>query len=68
MKKWINGPLKDDVLEHLNDCFIDSLPDFDGTKFKIMLEEHYNDKNDYTYFIWRVYVLSKWVTKNGIKF
>lgn len=58
--EWIRNELKDEFVQNLSDDFLNKVPNLNVKKFKIMLEEHLNGKSDYSYYIWRVYVLSKW--------
>ena len=57
---WIRHELKDEFLINLEDDFLNTVPSLNIKKFKKMLSLHMQGKSDYSSFIWRVYVLSKW--------
>jgi asparagine synthase (glutamine-hydrolysing) len=57
---WINNELKEDVLLELNDTFLNSVPNLNVVKFKEQLNLHLSNKYDYSFNIWKLYILSKW--------
>tara|TARA_Y100001970_G_scaffold159011_1_gene194507 strand:+ start:22598 stop:24424 length:1827 start_codon:yes stop_codon:yes gene_type:complete len=64
IKEWSRSYLKDRILNKLNDEFLNSLPNFNHIKFKKMIDDHFSYKSDYSYFIWRIFMLSLWFDKN----
>jgi asparagine synthase (glutamine-hydrolysing) len=58
--EWIRNELKKEFEENLSDDFLNKVPNLDIPKFKIMFQEHLKGECDYSSYIWRVYVLSKW--------
>jgi asparagine synthase (glutamine-hydrolysing) len=57
---WIRTILKNEVLEALDDNFLNSVPNLDVSKFKSQLNSHMNNEGDYQTNIWKMFVLSKW--------
>lgn len=64
---WMRTELKEEVLEALNDEFLNSVPNLNVPKFKSLLSEHMTKKEDHTPHIWKLYVLSKWYEKYGFR-
>ena len=63
--QWIRKELKEEFIENLSDDFLNQVPNLNVTKFKKMLKDHLDGKRDYSSFVWRVYVLSKWYQEFG---
>lgn len=63
--EWMRNELKDEFLSSLNDTFLNSVPNLNVDKFKVLLQEHMESKQDHTANIWKVYVLSKWYSEFG---
>ena len=57
---WMKNELKEEFLSALNDDFLNKVPNLNVTKFKKILNDHMDGKEDNTENIWKVYVLSKW--------
>lgn len=57
---WLKNELKSDVFEKLNDDFLNNIPNLDVVKFKRRMELFYNNKYNYSYLVWRLYVLALW--------
>jgi asparagine synthase (glutamine-hydrolysing) len=62
---WIRKELKDEFVINLSDDFLNQVPNLNVKKFKKMFNEHLDGKHDYSSYIWRVYVLSKWYQEFG---
>lgn len=62
---WIRNELKDEFLKNLSDKHLEKINNLNIKKFKKLLEDHLSNKKDYSTYVWRVYVLSKWYQKNG---
>jgi asparagine synthase (glutamine-hydrolysing) len=63
--KWIREELREEFVSNLSDDFLNQVPNLNVSKFKKMLEDHLQGKADYSSYIWRVYVLSKWYQEFG---
>jgi asparagine synthase (glutamine-hydrolysing) len=63
--KWIREDMKNEFEENLKDDFLELVPNLDIKKFKRIYKLHMKDKVDYSAYIWRVYVLSKWYQEFG---
>lgn len=57
---WMRTDLKEEFLKALNDEFLNKVPNLNVSKFKRLLSEHMEQKEDHTVHIWKLYVLSKW--------
>lgn len=66
--KWIREELKSDIQEHLNDDFLNSVPNLDVNKFKKQLEIHFSGKSDYAFNIWKLFLLAKWCKEFNLEF
>ncbi|MGJ7029773.1 asparagine synthase (glutamine-hydrolyzing) [Niabella hirudinis] len=62
---WIRNELKEEFMANLSDDFLNQVPNLNVKKFKKMYRAHLEGKHDYTSYIWRVYVLSKWYQEFG---
>jgi asparagine synthase (glutamine-hydrolysing) len=65
LNKWIREDLRDDVLEELNDSFLKKVPNLNIEKFKSQLDCHLEGTSDYSFNIWKLYILSKWYKEFG---
>ncbi len=61
--EWMRKELKDEFLTALNDNFLNKVENLNVEKFKVLLNEHMENKDDHTANIWKVYVLSKWYSE-----
>lgn len=57
---WIRNELKKEIVESLNDEFLSSVSNLDVQKFKKQMSLHMENKYDYSFSIWKLFVLSKW--------
>jgi asparagine synthase (glutamine-hydrolysing) len=62
---WIRKELKDEFVENLSDNLLNEIPNLNIVKFKKMFKDHLAGSHDYSSYIWRVYVLSKWYQEFG---
>lgn len=62
---WIREELKEEFVENLSDDFLNQVPNLNVAKFKKMFQDHLEGKCDYSSYVWRVYVLSKWYQEFG---
>lgn len=67
LNKWIREDLRDNVLNELNDHFLKKVPNLDVEKFKSQLNCHMKGTSDYSFNIWKLYILSKWYKEFGFK-
>ena len=65
MDSWIRNELKEEFTQNLSDSFLNQVPNLNVSKFKKMFQSHLEGKHDYSSYIWRVYVLSKWYQEFG---
>jgi asparagine synthase (glutamine-hydrolysing) len=63
--KWMRKELKGEIITTLSDSFLNAVPNLDTSKFKVMLKEHIDEKNDNSFSIWKLYVLAKWYQEFG---
>jgi len=63
---WIKNDLKEDILNCLNDAFLNGVPNLDVEKFKKQLYNHMEGKEINGNNIWKLYVLAKWSEYNTI--
>lgn len=67
LAEWIRNELKEDIQLHLTDAFLLSIKGLDVNRVKKFMRLHFANKGDYSPYIWRVYVLSKWFKNNRIE-
>ena len=63
--QWIRKELKEEFVSNLSDDFLNHVPNLNVAKFKKMFQDHLQEKADYSSYIWRVFVLSKWYQEFG---
>jgi asparagine synthase (glutamine-hydrolysing) len=61
---WIRNELRQEMEETLSYNFLKKIPNFNTPKFQKMFNDHLQNKGNYSSYIWRVYVLIKWMKKN----
>ena len=64
LDKWTKDELKNEILHYLEKNKLIQIPNLNLAKVNRIIEEHYSDKADYSMYIWRIYVLSKWIQLN----
>lgn len=62
---WIRNELRSEFEENLTDDFLCQIPILNVSRFKTIFKKHLDRKYDYSTFIWRVYILSKWYQEFG---
>lgn len=62
---WIRNELKQEFIDNLQDDFLNQVPNLNVSKFQNMFKLHLEEKYDYSSYIWRVYILSKWYQEFG---
>ena len=62
---WIREELREEFESNLSDDFLNHVPNLNASKFKKMFQDHLLGKADYSSYVWRVYVLSKWYQEFG---
>ena len=63
--QWIRKELKEEFVANLSDDFLNQVPNLNVAKFKKMFQDHLQEKADYSSYIWRVFILSKWYQEFG---
>ena len=58
---WIRKELKQEMEKTLTDDSLKKINNLNIAKFKKMYSDHINEKADYSSYIWRVYILIKWL-------
>ena len=61
---WFKNELKEDLILHLNDDFLNKMDFLNIKNVKLFLKWHFQNKGDYSTYLWRIYVLSKWYSIN----
>lgn len=62
---WIRGPLKDDFTAYLKKEKLIKIENLDTDKIQKLFQLHLTKDVDYSSYLWRVYVLSKWIHLNN---
>jgi asparagine synthase (glutamine-hydrolysing) len=62
--KWFRNELKSDLIKSLGDDFFNEFSMIDKSRVKKFLKYHLSGKRDYSTYLWRLYVLSKWKILN----
>ena len=65
--QWIRKELREDFIAVLSNDFLNTVPNLNVEKFTNMFKDHLDGKEDYSSYIWRVYILAKWCDHNNIK-
>lgn len=60
LNQWIRKELKEEIISELSDDFLNKVPNLDVSKFKKQFALHLDNKTDYTFNIWKLFVLAKW--------
>src|SRR5690606_26520980 len=68
LKDWIREDLKNEILQELNDHFLNKVPNLNVKKFKKQLKDHIDGKRDYAFNIWKLFILAKWYKEFGLSF
>ena len=68
LKSWIRKDLRNEIIQELNDDFLNKVPNLDVKKFKKQLKDHLSEKNDYSFNIWKLFILAKWYKEFGLSF
>lgn len=65
LSNWIKNELKDDIQKELTRDFFEKVPNLDVPKFSLQMTQHFEGKYDFSFNIWKLYVLSKWYKEFG---
>lgn len=65
---WIRKDLKNEILTGLTDDFLNTIPNLNVPKFKNQLDMHMLNKYDYSFNIWKIFVLYKWKQEFNLSF
>lgn len=63
--EWIRTDLSQEMMETLSDKNLKTVHNLNIPKFNKMLNNHMDGNEDYKSYIWRVYVLIKWMKSNN---
>ena len=64
LASWIREELKEEITTYLKPEMLKDIPCLDHQKMEHLIQKHFTGKADYSSYIWRVYVLSKWMHIN----
>lgn len=64
LASWIREELKEEINTYLKPEKLKAIPCLDHQKMEELIQKHFTTKADYSLYIWRVYVLSKWMHIN----
>ena len=64
IKHWIKTDLFDDFNESLRHPCLEKVNDLDLKKVDYFFKSHLENKGDYSNYLWRVFILSKWLQNN----
>ena len=64
LASWIREELKEEITTYLKPEKLKAIPCLDYQKTEQLIQKHFTTKADYSSYIWRVYVLSKWIHIN----
>jgi len=67
LAEWMRTELKEDIQLHLTDAFLHTIKGLNVKRVKNFMQLHFANKGDYSAYIWRVYVLSKWFKNNHVE-
>ncbi|MFZ4263629.1 asparagine synthase (glutamine-hydrolyzing) [Sphingobacterium sp. HJSM2_6] len=65
LASWIRNELRSEFEKNITDDFLHQIPGLNTARFKDIFKKHLDGKHDYSTFIWRIYVLSKWYQEFG---
>lgn len=63
LNSWIKGELKNEISLYFDEEKLNQIPGLNCNKAKKIFQKHLLSKADYSSYIWRIYVLSKWIDK-----
>jgi len=63
---WIRNELKSEISIYLTKEKLGRIPNLDQSKINKMVHYHMTKNVDYSMYIWRVYVISKWIDINKV--
>lgn len=64
----IRNQLKEQIIETIDDDFLNSIKNLDVNKFKLQLNLHMNNQFDYSFNIWKLFVLAKWYKEFNLSY
>lgn len=64
LASWIRKELKEEITIYLKPEKLNAISCLDHQKMYQLIQKHFSEKADYSSYIWRVYVLSKWIHIN----
>lgn len=67
LKSWIRNELKDEFIDNLKEEELKKINNLNVNLVKKYLDKHLSGRDDYSSYLWRVFVLIKWMKENEIK-
>lgn len=67
LAQWIRKDLKEEISSYMTQERLSKIPNLDLDKISNMFHLHMTKNIDYSIYIWRVYVLSKWINLKNLK-
>ena len=64
LSDWIRGDLKEEFTKYLSSKKLNEIENLDILKVQELFKMHITKDADYSSYLWRVYVLSKWIDLN----
>ena len=64
LAKWTRDQLKKDIIQTITDENLSMVSGIKNEVFMQLMDDHFNEKKDFSLSIWRMYVLIKWLIKN----
>lgn len=65
LEDWIRGAMKEEFSLYLSDDKLKNIKHLDTSKIQKLFDLHLTKDIDYSSYLWRVYVLSKWIHLNN---
>ncbi len=65
LAEWIRKDLREEISDVLSERNLKMVYNLNIPKFSRMFNEHMDGKADYKSYIWRVYILIKWMKRNN---
>lgn len=66
--KFLRGPFKDEIYSTLTDEYLNSVHNLNVSRFKWELEQHMEGTYDFSYNIWKLYLLARWQKQFNLNF
>ena len=67
LEKWTRGQLKNEIIQTITHKNLSMISGIKDDIFMKLMDDHFNEKKDFSLSIWRMYILIKWLKKNKWK-